>query len=144
MSTTPGHAPPEPDLFDRIRAAGWRLTPQRRVIAEVLRGEHVHLTADEVFEQARASLPELGRATVYATLGEMVAQGLVQEVATGPGRRLFDPNVAVDHQHFVCRRCGAIRDVTATGITKVGLPAGDDARVEVVEVVLRGLCGGCR
>jgi len=40
-------------LLDRLRALGWRLTPQRRVIAEVMGGDHVHLTAEEVLERAR-------------------------------------------------------------------------------------------
>jgi len=30
------------DLLERLRTRGWRLTPQRRVVAEVLHGDHVH------------------------------------------------------------------------------------------------------
>jgi len=37
------------NLSDRLRQREWRLTAQRRVVAEVLEGEHVHLTADEVW-----------------------------------------------------------------------------------------------
>ena len=38
-------------LLERLRAVGWRLTPQRRVIAEAMGGDHVHLTAEEVLER---------------------------------------------------------------------------------------------
>ncbi|MER6692640.1 transcriptional repressor, partial [Streptomyces minutiscleroticus] len=31
------------DLLERLRDRGWRMTAQRRVVAEVLDGEHVHL-----------------------------------------------------------------------------------------------------
>lgn len=41
-------------LIDRLRQRGWRMTAQRRVIAEAMTGEHVHLAADEVLERARA------------------------------------------------------------------------------------------
>ena len=68
------------DLFDRFRDLGWRLSPQRRVVAEVLVGDHVHLTAEQVHERARERLPEISRATVYNTLNEIVAMGEVAEV----------------------------------------------------------------
>ncbi len=70
------------DLLERLRGRGWRMTAQRRVVAEVLDGEHVHLTADEVHSRAVAKLPEISRATVYNTLGELVSLGEVLEVAT--------------------------------------------------------------
>ena len=52
-------------LVDRLRDRGWRLTAQRRVIAEAMTGDHVHLAADEVLDRARATLPEVSLATVY-------------------------------------------------------------------------------
>ncbi len=134
------------DLLERIRDSGWRLTAQRRVIVEALQGEHVHLTADEVLATARAALPELGQATVYATLNEMVDRGLLAEIATGPGPRRFDPNVAVDHHHLTCRRCGAIRDVQLRRPRPVELADGDDAGylIESTDIVVRGLCPSCQ
>ena len=67
-------------LLERLRAVGWRLTPQRRVIAEAMGGDHVHLTAEEVLERARGRLPEVSLATVYNTLNELVSMGEVQQV----------------------------------------------------------------
>lgn len=61
------------DLLERLRGRGWRMTSQRRVVAEVLDGDHVHLTADEVHTRAAQRLPEISRATVYNTLGELVS-----------------------------------------------------------------------
>ena len=47
------------ELAERLRERGWRLTAQRRVVAEVLVGEHVHLTAEAVHAAAQAVLPEI-------------------------------------------------------------------------------------
>jgi len=58
---------PISELVLRLRARGWRITAQRRVVAEVLAGEHIHLTADAVYSQARQLLPEISLATVYNT-----------------------------------------------------------------------------
>ena len=102
------------DLLERLRGRGWRMTAQRRVVAEVLDGEHVHLTADEVHARAVAKLPEISRATVYNTLGELVSLGEVLEVATDKRAKRYDPNAHRPHQHLVCAQCGAIRDVHPT------------------------------
>ena len=99
------------DLLERLRGRGWRMTAQRRVVAEVLDGEHVHLTADEVHARAVAKLPEISRATVYNTLGEMVSLGEVLEVSTDRRAKRYDPNAHRPHHHLVCAQCGAIRDV---------------------------------
>ncbi|SDN25764.1 Fur family transcriptional regulator [Actinacidiphila guanduensis] len=134
------------DLLERLRERGWRLTAQRRVVAEVLDGDHVHLTADEVHARAARRLPEISRATVYNTLGEMVSIGEVIEVATDGRAKRYDPNAHRAHQHLVCAGCGTIRDVHPTGDPLAALP--DTERfgfaVSAVEVTYRGLCPDCR
>lgn len=74
-------------LLERLRQrTDWRLTAQRRVIAEAFGGEHVHLAAEEVLARARRRMPEISLATVYNTLNELVALGELQPVHGGRGR----------------------------------------------------------
>ena len=121
------------------------MTPQRRVVAEVLDGDHVHLTADEVLARAVERLPEIARATVYNTLGELVSLGEVAEVSTDGRAKRYDPNAHHPHQHLVCSGCGTIRDVRMTGDPLSALP--EDERfgfvVSGAEVTYRGLCPSC-
>jgi Fe2+ or Zn2+ uptake regulation protein len=99
-------------LLERLRDRGWRVTSQRRAVAEALHGEHVHLTADEVHRRARDVLPEVSLATVYNTLNEMVAMGEVAEVRHARGPSRYDPNVGVmPHHHLLCTVCGSLFDV---------------------------------
>lgn len=100
-------------LIERLRQRGWRLTAQRRAIAETLTGDHVHLTADEVLERAREMLPEVSRATVYNTLNEMVSIGELVELPHADGRKRYDPNVNERHHHLLCIECGRMMDVHA-------------------------------
>jgi Fur family transcriptional regulator, stress-responsive regulator len=129
-------------LVDRLRNRGWRLTAQRRVIAEVMGGEHVHLAADEVFERAREALPEVSRATVYNTLNELVIMGELVEMRHADGRKRYDPNVEERHHHLVCIDCGQMLDVKADDPR---LP--DDQRhgfeLLDIEVTFRARCPGC-
>jgi Fur family transcriptional regulator, stress-responsive regulator len=132
-------------LLQRLQRRGWRLTSQRRVIAEAMEGDHVHLTAEEVYERASSRLPEISRATVYNTLGELARLGEVAEVALGSGIRRYDPQTADRHQHMVCERCGATRDVHPTGEGRLSLPAseGDRFKLSRVEIVFWGVCSDC-
>ncbi|MEU7132259.1 Fur family transcriptional regulator [Streptomyces sp. NPDC046261] len=133
------------DLLERLRGRGWRLTAQRRVVAEVLDGDHVHYTADEVHAKAADLLPEISRATVYNTLGELVSLGEVLEVSTDGRAKRYDPNAHHAHQHLVCSRCGTIRDVHPAGDLLDGLPAEErfGFQVSAVEVTYRGICPNC-
>ncbi|MFK4066949.1 Fur family transcriptional regulator [Streptomyces sp. NPDC029674] len=133
------------DLLQRLRGRGWRLTAQRRVVAEVLDGEHVHLTADEVLARASARLPEISRATVYNTLRELVSLGEVIEVSTDGRAKRYDPNACRPHQHLVCSGCGTIRDVHPVGDLLTDLPPAEryGFSVSAVEVTFRGRCPRC-
>jgi len=133
------------DLLTRLREQNWRLTSQRRAVAEVLGGEHVHLTADEVHARAVAILPEISRATVYNTLGELVALGQVREVSLEGRAKRYDPNTDLAHHHLICTSCGLILDVPVVDGAAAGLPDGarHGFRVDEVEVTYRGTCPQC-
>ncbi len=88
-----------------------RNTRQRTVILEILRKGQVHLTAEEVYRQAREVLPGMSLGTVYRNLKFLRDKGLAQEVHTedDSGARF---EAARDlHAHFHCRGCRAVRDI---------------------------------
>jgi Fur family ferric uptake transcriptional regulator len=122
------------------------MTPQRRVVAEVLQGEHVHLTADEIHGLAHRRLPEISLATVYNTLNELVSMGEVIEVSAGFGPRRYDPNTTTRHHHLVCMVCGGLRDVYPEGQAQLRLPMSErhGFNIHDVEIVFRGLCPTCQ
>ncbi len=133
------------DLLGRLRQQPWRMTAQRRVVAEVLVGEHVHLTADDIYDRAVARLPEISRATVYNTLKELTDLGEILEVTIDGRAKRYDPNAKDPHQHLVCERCGLIRDVHPKAEADLTLPAGERHGFILtgVKIVFRGLCPRC-
>jgi Fur family ferric uptake transcriptional regulator len=132
------------DLLSRLRTRNWRLSPQRRVVAEVLVGDHVHLTAEQIHDLARERLREISRATVYNTLNELVAMGELLEVDVVDGAKRYDPNGDEEHDHLVCDRCHSIRDVPRSRRPPT-VPARARAGylITAVEVTYRGLCPAC-
>ena len=135
----------EGTLLERLRVRGWRITPQRRVIAQTLEGDHVHLTADTVLEKARAQLPEVSLATVYNTLNELVAMGEVIPVDASPGPIRYDPNVDKSHHHLVCLKCGDLHDVYPVGEESIVLPRDQSFGYQLVnrEILFQGYCPRC-
>ncbi|MFE6855674.1 Fur family transcriptional regulator, partial [Streptomyces sp. NPDC057674] len=100
---------------------------------------------DEVHARAVARLPEIARATVYNTLGELVALGEVVELSTDGRAKRYDPNAHHAHQHLVCSNCGIIRDVHPTGDPLAVLPPAErfGFTVSKADVTYRGLCPAC-
>jgi Fe2+ or Zn2+ uptake regulation protein len=140
-----GPVGPAPTLLERLRARGWRVTPQRRAVAQVLAGDHVHLTADDVLERARAVLPEVSLATVYNTLRELVDMGELLELRVGNGPARYDPNTGTAHHHLVCTVCHRLVDVHPAGLEALGLPP--DQRhgyvLDEIDITFRGRCPNC-
>ncbi len=130
-------------LLDRLRSRGYRLTAQRRAVAEALDGMNVHLTADEVHARAVDILPEVSRATVYSTLHELTSMGEILELGIEGRSKRYDPTTS-PHNHLVCDSCGVIHDVQL-GHTPPELPVGEAHGMTVrrAEVVYHATCETC-
>jgi Fur family ferric uptake transcriptional regulator len=132
-------------LPDRLGARGWRITPQRRAVIGALRGEHVHLSAEQVHAAARREVPEVSLATVYNTLNELIGMGEIGEIRLSDGTTRYDPKIGPDHHHLVCDQCGLTFDVEPRGVDGLSLPRAQryGMLVDAVEVVFRGRCSNC-
>ena len=121
------------------------LTPQRRVVLEVIRSSMGHLTANEIFEEARRRLSTISYATVYNSLRHLKNAGLVAELNFGNGASRYDRETA-RHDHAICSRCGTLVDLyipaTVDLMRSAALQA--DFRAESIHLTLTGVCAGCR
>ena len=142
----------EQEAARALREVGLKATPQRLAILRSLAGDETHPTAQELFERLSSEFPSLSVATVYNTLSALTRIGRCTPLELG-GPLRFDPNVD-PHDHAVCERCGAIRDVSAPGEPDVdpeepaaeGAPAPEGLpgfTVRRVERIYRGLCAAC-
>lgn len=127
-----------------LRERGLRLTHQRLEVARELAATDEHPDVERIFRDVRARIPTISLDTVYRTVATLVELGHVRRATLTPGPARYDANVA-HHHHFVCTRCGAVRDIVDPGLDAVRAPAGTAGlgRVEAVEVQLRGVCAEC-
>ena len=122
----------------RLRAAGLRPTRQRRLLANLLfeSGDR-HVTAELLHRQADESGCHVSLATIYNTLHQFTAAGLLRQVAIDSARNYFDTNTS-SHQHFYDEREGRLIDIAGDTITFSGLPEPPEGMaVASVDVVVR-------
>ena len=56
-------------LKENLKQKGYKLTPQRRGIVDVIiEKEGEHLTAEEIYDEVKKICPDIGLATVYRTV----------------------------------------------------------------------------
>ena len=112
----------EQALSERLRDAGVRPTRQRLALAELLfDGEDKHVSAEQLHALARQTSDHVSLATVYNTLKQFSAAGLVREVATPCQKIYFDTNTS-DHHHYFIEANGHIVDIDEASVTITGLP----------------------
>jgi Fur family peroxide stress response transcriptional regulator len=129
-------------LNERLATGGFRFTPQRQHVYDMLLAKRDHPTAEEVFMRAKKGMADISIATVYNCLDALVKCGLVKQVNLDRAATRFCPNMQ-EHSHFYCDECGGIHDIElpAASHGALGLPGG--FRVKHYEVSLRGLCPVC-
>ena len=128
--------------FDAFCAArNLRRTTQRMVIFGIMNGNRHHPSVEEVWAEARRSLPSLSLDTVYRILQEFHDGGLFGCLPKYEKVR-FDGNRA-PHGHFICLECGEITDFELRdGVDlTAGLP--DGVRAEHQDVRISGICRRC-
>jgi Fe2+ or Zn2+ uptake regulation protein len=105
----------------RLRGAGLKATGPRLVILAALEQDHTHPTAEQLYATLRRVHPSLSRSTVSHTLEVFLRTRLCRRVSA-PGARLRVDGTPPDHDHAVCRLCGAIFDVERDQLPLPRLP----------------------
>jgi Fur family iron response transcriptional regulator len=127
-----------PDLGERLRTAGFRVTRPRLALARLLfDGDDRHVTAEQLHGEAIAASISVSLATVYNVLNQFTAAGLLREVIVEPERSYFDTNID-DHHHFFCETSGVLQDISGQDVTVSGIPvppAGTE--ISSIEVIVR-------
>lgn len=122
-----------------------KATHQRVEIMRDVASTDEHPDAESVYRRVRRRIPALSLDTVYRTLRLLEDHGVISRVGSMKDRARFDANTD-RHHHFVCTRCGLVRDFYSPAFDRFAPPA--EVRkmgsVEAVYVELRGLCRTCR
>ena len=90
-----------------LKEKGLKLTPQRRLIADIIHDADAHLTADEIIACVTSKMPGVHKSTIYRTLELLEEAGCVYKGELG-GQAIYHHAEEGHHHHLVCRNCGRI------------------------------------
>lgn len=130
----------------RFRAAGKRMTNQRRLLLRILAEAGGHLDAREVHNRARQHDPRLSLATVYRTLNSLKEAGVVRELHLDEEHHHYELDEQDGHSHLVCLGCGQVIEVGGQAFVEAARAVGQACGFFVAgaQVELTGYCSACQ
>jgi Fur family ferric uptake transcriptional regulator len=132
------------DWHERLRARGYRLTPQRQLVLEAV-AELGHATPEEIVTAARRTASGINISTVYRTLELLEELGLVQHTHLGHGAPTYSVTSDHDHVHLVCRDCGGVEEAPPAVVEPIVLELASTRgfQVDVGHFAVFGRCREC-
>jgi len=128
-------------VVDVLRAAGKRVTSERRLLLRVI-ASNPHLDANEIYLEARKDDPKLNLSTVYRTVKMFTELGLVDSSDLGQGHEHYEIRLK-NHYHCICLGCGKVVEIPPLlPLAKVGQDYGFNIIGGKIE--LFGYCEDCQ
>lgn len=123
---------------------GVRMTPQRRLLLDLIAAWPGRFTALAVYEQARRRSPGLGLATVYRTVELLRRTGGVHPLRGDDDVPAYVSCRPGHHHHLVCIECGSVEETELCAApSPTELKRRHGFAVAGHEVDLYGTCARC-
>ena len=129
-----------------LRKQGYRLTPQRLMVLEIIKRSGRHLTAEELHDAIVPQQPYVNIATVYRTLQWLQSVGLVAPIAIGNGPLRYEYVQGETHHHLVCQSCGYEQEIgdDILAALKAQLHERYAFSEQLHHLAILGRCAACR
>jgi Fur family transcriptional regulator, ferric uptake regulator len=128
-----------------LKQKGYKLTPQRRVILDIIHETPSHLTADDIYSRVQQRISGVNKSTVYRTLELLEELDCVVRSEMGE-RFIYHHADEGHHHHLICRGCGRTIEMSEASLEPMRRKLLDelDFQVDIKHLVLHGLCADCR
>ena len=123
------------DIAQKLRSEGYKVTPQRIAIYQVLYGQNEHPTAEMIYQSL---------ATVYKTMEIFEKIGLVKVLDIGDDSSRYDWDTH-NHPHMRCSICNRIDDLHDMNMedTLAEVEALSHYKVTGQQITFEGICPDC-
>lgn len=128
-----------------LRDNGFKVTPQRLAVYEVLADSHTHPNAEMLYNQLRPKYPSMSFATVYKTVEILSQLGLIKVLNTGEGSSRYDAYVT-EHSHIQCKSCGRVDNVGPLSVANLDDEVANETgyKVQGQQFYFYGICAECQ
>ena len=119
-----------------------KITSQRLEILKYLNEHHTHPNVEEIYSELKKKHPSLSRTTVYNSLEILKKNKIVQSLTISGSELRYDIEEGL-HHHFLCKKCGAILDISIT-CPNMDRTLDGGHRVEEVQGYFKGIFKNCQ
>ena len=128
-----------------LREKGFKVTPQRLAIYNMLAGSTSHPNAEMIFNDLQSMYPTMSLATVYKTMEILKEIGLVQVLNAGEDSFRYDA-VTSNHPHVRCIECSQVEDVKDIDCAGFIAQVSKGTAYDLVgqQFYFHGVCPDCR
>ena len=88
------------------------MTKQKLLIKKIIEAADGHLTAEEIYQLAKAEMPHIALGTVYRNLGKLCESNEIGLISVSGKPDRYDKSLNT-HGHTICDVCGKITDFPA-------------------------------
>lgn len=115
-----------------------RNTRQKNLILSIINESNEHLSAYQIYELSKKTIPNISLGTVYRNLSQLVDNGMIRKLIID-GVDRFDKKIR--HSHFICDKCGSVIDVFENYFEDTDY-IGDNLVMDY-EINFKGFCQKC-
>ena len=133
------------EIIAKYRKEGLRITPQRRMIFDLLAEDDSHPPMEDIYQRLKSQMPDVSRSTVYKIIHELIEMGELNKVGDlGYSSARYDVNTT-HHHHLYCVKCHKVKDVEQDFVS-IELPDENQTgfKVKRSQVTFYGLCSNCQ
>lgn len=132
---------------DQCRERGWRLTPVRRRVLELVARANGPVKAYDLLDQLKATHPGAAPPTVYRALEFLLEHDFIHRLETmNAFVSCYHPQHSHHSQFLICESCESVTELPESqmfeGLGEAARAQGFEPHRQVVEIY--GLCGDCR
>ena len=132
-------------MVDKLKEKGFRLTPQRIAIVDILANSCEHPGVEQIHEEIMKRFSTTSLATVYKTVSLLKELGEVMEIGFGDENR-YDGKNPQPHPHIMCVKCKSITDPDLSALDTLSGELAEETGYKILSHHLDffGICPQCQ
>mgnify|MGYP002623548454 CR=1 FL=1 len=133
---------PQERFEEFLQSRGKRNTDQRKLIVDHIFQRHNHFDADSLIDELGR---QVGRATVYRTLTELVDAGMLRKLDLD-GRAVFEHDYGYpQHDHLYCEKCQKLIEFQSDELARIRDAVAREHRFRASghRLIVHGICDEC-
>ena len=137
---------PHDILKNYLESHSLRKTPERFAILDEIYSDSGHFRIEELYEAMKNKNYHVSLATLYNNIDILIDAGLLVKHQFDKGNTYEKTMDNIKHDHFICRQCGKIYEVSLSKVEDVKEEVSQKYGFDVASHFLTfyGICSNCK